>query len=173
MEFINEQINTSGLPRLETVNIEKLSPDYLWVLYITRGIFSLILIAAAVVAFIMLREIPLWIRLSAAGILILMALWYLLVSKKVFNARSYALRQHDILYSRGLIFRSTTVVPFNRIQHVEIVSGPIDRLFRLSTLKIFTAGGSQSDITIPGLLSSDALNIKSFIISKTSQDEEE
>jgi membrane protein YdbS with pleckstrin-like domain len=173
MEFINEQINTADLPRLETLKTEHLSANYLNVLYITRGLLGFCLIAATFVAVFLLNDMPIWLRSISAAILTLIIIWFVLLSKKVFNARSYALRQHDILYTRGFIFRSTTVVPFNRIQHVEIVSGPIDRLYHLSTLKIFTAGGSQSDITIPGLLSHDAQSIKSFIISKTSYDEEE
>ena len=88
--------------------------------------------------------------------------------------KKYALREHDIIYSSGLIWRQKTVVPFSRIQHVEVTEGPIDRLFDLSRLNIYTAGGSSSDLTIPGLMPSRAESIKHYILNRNSQlDEEE
>jgi len=173
MEFRNEQIDTDGLPDFTAIQTEKLSKDYLKVIIIVRGMVSLIFIAGIVVAAVLLKDIPQIARLIIATILILMFVWYFAMSRRVFNARSYAVRQKDILYTSGLIFRSTTIIPFNRIQHIEIVSGPIDRMFHLASLKIFTAGGTQSDLSISGLLNSDASKIKSFIISKTDSDEEE
>jgi membrane protein YdbS with pleckstrin-like domain len=95
------------------------------------------------------------------------------LSRKVFAIKQYALRKHDVIYTSGWIIRNTTVLPFNRVQHVEIKHGPIDRMFGLSSLKIFTAGGSQSDMVIPGLERERAQRIKELIVNKTGQDEEE
>ncbi|HRQ28688.1 MAG TPA: PH domain-containing protein [Saprospiraceae bacterium] len=173
MEFLNEQIDVKGLPDITDIQAEKLAANYLKVIFITRGLTSFIFITGIVVAAILLKDISVTIRFSVAGLLIILFIWFFSLSSKVFNTRSYAIRQRDIIYTRGLLFKSTTIVPFNRIQHAEIVSGPIDRFYNLSSLKIFTAGGSQSDLSLPGLLSSDAARIKSFIISKTAQDEEE
>ena len=173
MEFLNEQIDVKGLPDITVIKTEKLADNYLKVIYITRGLTSFIIISGIVVAAILLKDIPATLRFSVAGLLVILFVWFFSLSSKVFKARSYAIRQRDILYTRELLFKSTTIVPFNRIQHAEIVSGPIDRFYNLSSLKIFTAGGSQSDLSLPGLLSNDAARIKSFIISKTAHDEEE
>ena len=86
---------------------------------------------------------------------------------------SYALREKDIFYKKGLIFRKSTVIPFNRIQHCEVNHGPIDRFFGLASLKIFTAGGVSSDLSIPGLSESKAHSLKDYIVGKTGLDEEE
>jgi membrane protein YdbS with pleckstrin-like domain len=90
-----------------------------------------------------------------------------------FYKKAYALRQRDILHKTGLFWRKTIVLPFNRIQHSEVNHGPIDRMYGLASLKLFTAGGSSSDLTIPGLKDEDAHRLKEYITNKTSWDEEE
>ena len=83
------------------------------------------------------------------------------------------MRSKDIVYRSGWLWRSTTTAPFNRVQHVMIDQGLIERQFQLSKLKIFTAGGSGSDLTIPGLNPETANTLKEFIVKKTTADEEE
>lgn len=173
MEFKNEQIEVGGLPDFSKVQTQKLAKDYLKVILIVRGLVSLFFIAGIIVAAMILTDIPVLFRWISAILLLLLFSWYFGISGRVYHSRSYALRQMDILYKKGLLYKSTTVIPFNRIQHLEVVSGPIDRLFDLASLKIYTAGGVQSDLSIPGLLSIDASRLKSFILSKTAGDEEE
>lgn len=98
--------------------------------------------------------------------------WSIIATTKRFASKSYALREKDIVYKSGWLWQHVTTVPFNRVQHVSIDQGPIERNFNLSKLKIFTAGGSASDITIPGLRPETADYLKEFIVKKT-QDEEE
>ncbi|MEY3369001.1 MAG: hypothetical protein RI973_2156, partial [Bacteroidota bacterium] len=78
----------------------------------------------------------------------------------------YALREHDILYRRGVYFHTETAIPFNRMQHCEITRGPIERAFDLATLKIYTAGTSGGDLAIEGLPVEEAQRIKEFITLK-------
>jgi membrane protein YdbS with pleckstrin-like domain len=59
-----------------------------------------------------------------------------------------------------------TAIPFNRIQHVETSSDPIDRKFDLATLQIFTAGGSGGDLKINGLEKDTAEQLRVFILQK-------
>ena len=83
-----------------------------------------------------------------------------------FSRRGYALRERDLTYRKGWIFFSTTTLPFNRIQHTEVSQGPIEKKFDLCTLKIFTAGGSTSDLSIPGLEEEEAQQLRDFISKK-------
>lgn len=85
----------------------------------------------------------------------------------------YALREHDILYKSGVFWRTVTAVPFNRIQHVEKSSTPLDRRFQIASLQIFTAGGSGGDLKIHGLPSRVAEQIRSFILDKVGASIEE
>lgn len=83
-----------------------------------------------------------------------------------YKRRSYALRQNDITYKKGWIFFSTTTIPFNRIQHTEVSQGPLERRWQLCTLKIYTAGGSASDLSIPGLEQDEAQQLRDYIARK-------
>jgi hypothetical protein len=91
---------------------------------------------------------------------------------KEFPKRAYALRQRDITYRKGWIFQSVTSVPFNRIQHSEINQGPLDRAYNLASLNIYTAGGSSSDLTIPGLPYDQAVKLREFVAKKSADDEQ-
>jgi len=43
------------------------------------------------------------------------------------------------------------------------------KIFKLSSVKVYTAGGSSSDLSVPGLTVSDAQKLKAFISKKISQ----
>lgn len=66
-----------------------------------------------------------------------------------FRRWRYEIRERDILLSRGALFFALTLIPFDRIQFVETRQGPIDRLFRLNQIVLFTAAGRAG--RIPGL----------------------
>jgi len=83
-----------------------------------------------------------------------------------YRRRSYALREKDLTYKKGWLFSATTTVPFNRIQHTEVSQGPLERRFELCTLNIYTAGGSTSDLSIPGLNEDEAQQLRDFISKK-------
>lgn len=78
----------------------------------------------------------------------------------------YTVRDRDILYKSGVFWQTVTVVPFNRIQHVEKSSTPLDRRFGVATLQLFTAGGSGGDLKIHGLSARIAERLRSFIIER-------
>ena len=59
------------------------------------------------------------------------------------------------------------------MQHCEITEGPIQKMFELASIKIFTAGGSSSDLAIPGLHREEAYKLKEFITRNIASDEEE
>jgi membrane protein YdbS with pleckstrin-like domain len=72
------------------------------------------------------------------------------------------------------LYKQQIAVPFNRIQHVDIRQGILERAFGLSKLNVYTAGGQSSDITIPGLRDDQAQRLKEYILRETTtQDEQE
>ena len=74
-------------------------------------------------------------------------------------------------YRSGLFFYKLTTIPFNRIQHVEVSQNMVEKAIGLASVKIFTAGGSVSDLSIPGLLPDKAHQIESFLLSEVSKHE--
>ena len=172
--FTNEQVLDFDIPVLATLEyspLEKnlLKADIVWtIIFYTIG-FAIVLVLkyAANVEFFV--DYAHYVGLVLGALLIMS----LLFVRAEFKKKSYALRQKDIIYEKGLFWRSSTVIPFNRVQHCEVSQGPIDRFYNLSELKIFTAGGASSDLTIGGLLPETANRIKDFIVTKTVLDEEE
>lgn len=71
----------------------------------------------------------------------------------------YAELDDDLYITRGLWFKQLTVVPYGRMQVVEVESGPIERAFGLATVKLVTASAS-TDATIPGLPPEEAAALR-------------
>jgi membrane protein YdbS with pleckstrin-like domain len=67
-----------------------------------------------------------------------------------FRAWRYQERHEDLVVARGVLVRRLSVVPYGRMQFVEVTAGPVERLFNLSTVKLHTAAAA-SDARIPGL----------------------
>jgi membrane protein YdbS with pleckstrin-like domain len=67
-----------------------------------------------------------------------------------FRAWRYQERHEDLLVGRGVMVRRLSVVPYGRMQFIEVTAGPIERIFHLSTVKLHTAAAA-SDARIPGL----------------------
>jgi uncharacterized protein len=67
-----------------------------------------------------------------------------------FRAWRYQERHEDLLVGRGVMVRRLSVVPYGRMQFIEVTAGPIERIFKLSTVKLHTAAAA-SDARIPGL----------------------
>jgi len=74
--------------------------------------------------------------------------WWM-IGRRV-RSYGYAERDDDLLVTSGILVRRLTIVPYGRMQLVEVTSGPIDRAFGLTTVKLHTASPT-TDATIPGL----------------------
>ena len=174
MIFSNEQIDTDHLPSIQQLTYKTLHKDYLTVELISSAIFfGLLLIGAVIIIGFNLLDLPIWVRVTASIMVILLIFLSVWHTYAAFSRKKYALREKDIIYQEGLIWRKAIAIPFNRVQHAELQQGPIERLFKLSKLNIFTAGGSSSDLTISGLHQTEANRIKQYILQQTVLDEEE
>lgn len=71
----------------------------------------------------------------------------------------YAERADDLLISRGVLWREETIVPYGRMQLVEVTSGPLERKFGLASLQLHTAAAA-TDATIPGLTPAEAERLR-------------
>jgi membrane protein YdbS with pleckstrin-like domain len=76
-----------------------------------------------------------------------------------YQAWGYAERAEDLLVHRGLLVRRLSVVPYGRMQFVDVTAGPIDRLFGIATLQLHTAAAA-TDARIPGLARDEAQRLR-------------
>jgi hypothetical protein len=63
----------------------------------------------------------------------------------------YEVRDDSLFLERGVVTRVRTVVPYVRIQHVDVSRGPLERALGLASVVVYTAGSRGADVTIPGL----------------------
>jgi membrane protein YdbS with pleckstrin-like domain len=80
-----------------------------------------------------------------------------------YAARGYSLEGERLRVVRGILFRSDTVVPFGRVQHIDVDQGPLERAFGLATLTVHTAGTHNASVSLPGLAQADAGAIREDI----------
>lgn len=77
----------------------------------------------------------------------------------VFRAWGYAELADDLYVTRGVWFKRLTAVPYGRMQVVEVEAGPLDRAFKVASVRLVTASAS-TDARIPGLLPEEAARLR-------------
>lgn len=168
MVFENSQIETSQLPSIESVDFQKLAPAYRNVEYIGTSIFSAFLLIGVAVVFFTVPAQYWWFKAAAFALWLFIFIGGMYLAGKQYQMAGYALREHDVVHKHGVWWQTVITIPFNRMQHCEISQGPVQNMFGLATLKVFTAGGTSSDLAIDGLPFEEAQRIKDFITSKIS-----
>lgn len=164
--FSNFEVDVASLPQYEEVKLHPISKKYLIKLQIGTAISFLFFSIGIFVAHLFLPP-NIQNYLVAAGILLVLIFGWSIFNNLMYVKRSgYALREQDIIFKRGFLFERTTVVPFNRIQHVSVERSFLDKLLNISTVKVFTAGGSGSDISIPGIIPLTATSLKEEISAR-------
>ena len=96
---------------------------------------------------------------------ILVVALYLIVRTPLrrYQARGFQMGADRLRVVRGMLFRRDTVVPFGRVQHIDVHQGPIERAYGLATLVLHTAGTHNSSVSLPGLGHADALAMREDI----------
>ncbi len=77
------------------------------------------------------------------------------------NLRSwgYVERADDLVVTHGALFKKLTVVPYGRMQLVDVEAGPIERTFGLVSVKLHTAAAT-TDAKVCGLVPSVATALR-------------
>ena len=78
----------------------------------------------------------------------LMAVWWPVLT---WQRWGYRLTERELLISRGVLLRSVTAIPVTRVQHVDVLQGPLEQWLELARLQVHTASGLGADGSIPGL----------------------
>ena len=172
IQFTNEVISELNLPEIEGSDFEKIEKKYRGLMLFRNSlVFAILLLVSGVAYFI--PKIDFGITEHVVYIISILLLWIFSTAMVFigFPQKAYLIRQKDISYKTGYFFRKLTTVPLNRIQHVELRQSPLARLFGLSKLIIYTAGGSTSDISIPGLFPEKSEEIKLYLTQKISDED--
>lgn len=118
-------------------------------------LLACLILALAVTAY-------LWIGVAVFAVLLAWLLW--LIPRQV-RAIQYAERHEDLLIRRGIMFRRLVVVPYGRMQYVDIAAGPIARKVGIAEVKLHTASAA-TDASIPGLPAAEAARLREQLASR-------
>ncbi len=148
-----------------------LHPPHKSLIRINMILRSLILLAVAVAAEVLLR---IQLGVQPGMVLIPVALFTIIqifiLPNRIYRRWGYDMGDEQLRVLRGFLWRTDTIVPFNRIQHIDVAQGPLQRLFDLSTLIVHTAGTHNSIVTLPGLATIDAEAMRETIKGHIRQD---
>lgn len=167
MSFSNLPITDDSLPQVQAVSFKPIHADYLKVLRITWLITFSIVLAGLVVLFVFVSKLQTSLLISiGVALFSITTIVTVVTGTRSFFRKKYAVRERDILYSTGWLFQHTHMVPFNRMQHCVVNSGPIERKFGLASVSLYTAASEGKDITIHGLLQEEAEQLKDLIMQQ-------
>ncbi len=132
--------------------LTKLHPNYSHALRVRATLTAIPFLVGALVLEGAFRGEGLFPSGVIAGPVLLIALALIIrIPQTRYNARGYQMGADRLRVVRGLLFRSDTVVPFGRVQHIDVHQGPLDRFFGIATLTLHTAGNHNASVALPGL----------------------
>lgn len=167
-QFSNQPLSIDDMAQVASVQWSELHPAYRWVNLVPTVTFLLLTTTAIGVFLLFINKVSVSNWLWAA--LVIVPLVISLLSFVQTKVCRYAIREHDILFQQGLFWQQTTAVAFNRIQHIDLTHGPLERKYAIATLKFFTAGGSSVDLKIAGLPEQHAKRIRAMILAQINQE---
>lgn len=132
--------------------------------YIMLGIFFGIPLVALVVLAVIFQQAGPWLWIAAAVVAVLAA-WIALIIGRQVRAIGFAERDEDLLIRKGVMFRSLVVVPYGRMQFVDVTAGPLARKLGISSLQLHTASPG-TDATIDGLVPSESARLRDRLASR-------
>ena len=142
----------------------RVSPKYVTVRLAGWALGNLVVVGLLSVPLLLIaggwwQSFPLWLAVAAPAVMLVLALWRLLLIPRQVRAIGYAEREDDLLIRRGIFFQRTLVVPYGRMQYVDIGAGPVERSLGLCTLKLHTASAG-TNAEIPGLPAAEGARLR-------------
>ncbi len=104
-------------------------------------------------------------------LLILLVVWlvisllYFVLTKLEYDFTAFHLGYDGLIIRKGMLWRSETFVLRSRVQHIDVAQAPMDRLFGLATIKVYTAGTKLGCISLSGLNKETAESIRNQLIT--------
>ena len=125
--------------------------------------FTAVVLGALVIADLVL-DLPVWTSvLVAVAVLGLAAAGWLVIGRSV-RRWGYAERDEDLYITRGALNRRLVVVPYGRMQYVDVQAGPLDRAYGIARIQLHTASPGTS-AQLPGLPAAEAARLRDRLTS--------
>ena len=151
--------------------MKPLHPAQLSVLRILTAINAAVLLIGVIVGDLTLLRrtvVPLGLASAVAAALLLLVVIF--GTRRRYDSWGYDMSADELHVQHGLWTRVRTVVPFGRVQHIDVAQGPIERRYGVGTLILHTAGTRSSAVALPGLAFADAEAMRDQIRGKIRQE---
>lgn len=143
-------------PWPETVRWQRVSGDLIWVEVLRLAVGMVVVLAGLGLGWALTGH---WLFGLGVGLALLLAGWRVFAIVRAVRAWGYAERDHDLLVRHGLLVRRLSIVPYARMQFVDVSAGPLERAFDLATVQLHTAAAA-SDARVPGLRPAEASRLR-------------
>ena len=141
-----------------------IEPRYIWVMRAGLAINMLfVMIALAVLAMFLHQRFSLSLIGALFPALLAAALILWIWPARRIASWSYHLSEDHLRTAHGFLFRTDTIVPFVRVQHIDVKQGPLERALGLSRLVVHTSGVLNQAVVLPGLESDLAAAMRETI----------
>jgi membrane protein YdbS with pleckstrin-like domain len=153
-------------------DIQPVEPAYRNALRAKAAIFWVpVFIAALILDRVVLVETPFAAILPLlVGLITFSAVF--VAPARIYRRLGYAIDGRLLRTVRGWLFHTDTIVPFVRVQHIDVTRSPFDKLFGTASLVVHTAGTHNSVVVLPGLAPERAAEIRDAIRSEIRADAE-
>ncbi len=128
----------------EGVAFRRVSDKLITLRFIERGLAGLIFLAIFTIPLVLRLGgvwpgYPGWLAWALPSAVLAGALWELVLVPRQVRAIGYAERNDDLLIRHGIMFHRLMVVPYGRMQYVDVTMGPLERMLGLSSVHLHTA----------------------------------
>ncbi|MDR0592172.1 MAG: PH domain-containing protein [Bifidobacteriaceae bacterium] len=132
------------------------SPRLITVRRIVIAIWFGLPVAGGLICWAIFRH---WWILIPTGVWAAVGIWAAWLVGRLVRAIGYLERADDLLIRKGVLMRELKVVPYGRLQYLDVTAGPLARAFGLAELDLKTAAGSL-DASLPGLEADEAARLR-------------
>ena len=120
---------------------------------------AVVAVPLAALVGVVLAFASVWGAVLGAGAMLVLGAVAEWIARRRVRAWRYVEREDDLLVQRGLLFSRLSVVPYGRMQFIDVTAGPFERSFGLATVRMHTAAAA-SDARIPGLSGAEAARLR-------------
>ena len=150
--------------------MDALSPEGVQFRPVSKSLATVRLIGVALyagiptVALVVLGVVidPWFYRGAALGLVFV--IWMLWLIPRQVRAMQFATTETDFLVRRGIMFRRLDIVPYGRIQYVDVKEGPIARNLGIAAIQLHTASAT-TDAALDGLPAQQAAELRDLLVA--------
>lgn len=104
--------------------------------------------------------------MGVAGVLgALRITWIMVTTRLRYRRLGFTVDAANLMIRHGVLVHREKTIPIARLQHLDVDRGPLERLFGLASLSIFTSGGRAATFRIPGLTPSRAEEMRGQVLA--------